>query len=195
MKRLLAWILALCTIFSLAACGGKGGKEEPEEVIDMTVLNARDLKVNNLTDPLGIDTEPTFCWTNKTNTVGRVQTAYQIIVASTKELAEAHTGDIWDTGKVASDENFDIPYEGKNYHLDVGHIGAELILPLLSQEGHGDIAMKILLQTDYPSWGYWVKQGSTTCWEGWSESVVRSYCHFFLGSYDEVVLSEPCRHS
>ena len=126
MKRLLALILALCALFSLTACADKGEKGEPEEVIDMTVLNARDLKVNNLTDPLGIDTKPTFCWTNKTNTVGRVQTAYQIIVASTKELAEAHTGDIWDTGKVASDENFDIPYEGKeltsctDYYWSVG---------------------------------------------------------------------------
>ena len=114
MKKLLAWVLALSTIFSLAACGGKGEKEEPEEVMDMTVLNARDLKVNNLTTPLGIDTQPLFCWTNRTKTTGRVQTAYQIIVASTQELAESHTGDLWDTGKVSSGENFDIAYEGKS---------------------------------------------------------------------------------
>lgn len=76
------------------------------------VLTATDLKVNNLTTPLGIDTTPYFCWTNRTETIGRVQTAYQIIVASTRELAEAGTGDLWDTGKVASDENFDIIYEG-----------------------------------------------------------------------------------
>ena len=62
-KRLLALFLALCTLFSLTAC--KGDKEEPEEVIDMTVLNARELKVNNLTTPLGIDTTPVFCWQNK----------------------------------------------------------------------------------------------------------------------------------
>lgn len=76
------------------------------------VLTATELKVNNLDTPLGVDTNPTFCWTNRTSTIGRVQTAYQIIVASTKELAEAHTGDIWDTGKVQSDENYDIAYEG-----------------------------------------------------------------------------------
>lgn len=112
-KRLFAFIFVLCMLFSLAACGGKPTEEEPEEVIDMTLLNAREMKVNNLTTPLGVDTAPVFCWTNMTNTTGRVQTAYQIIVASTKELAEAHTGDVWDTGKVVSDENFDIPYEGK----------------------------------------------------------------------------------
>ena len=45
MKKLLVWVLVLSTIFSLAACSGKGEKEEPEEVMDMTVLNAMDLKV------------------------------------------------------------------------------------------------------------------------------------------------------
>jgi len=72
----------------------------------------------------------------------------------------------------------------KNYHLDVGHIGAQIILPLLSEENLGQIAIKILMQTDHPSWGYWLSRGSTTAWEGWSDRV-RSYCHFFLGTYDE----------
>ena len=72
----------------------------------------------------------------------------------------------------------------KNYHLDVGSVGAELILPVLSAEGYGDIAMKILLQTDHPSWGNWIESGSNTALEGWGTKI-RSYCHFFLGTYDE----------
>ena len=108
-KQLLTLLLVLCTVFSCASCGG--GSKKTEEV-DETVLHATELKVNNLTTPLGIDTTPTFCWTNRTKTIGRVQTAYQIIVSSTKELAQAHTGDVWDTGKVQSDENFDIVYQG-----------------------------------------------------------------------------------
>ena len=72
----------------------------------------------------------------------------------------------------------------KGNHLDVGSVGAELILPVLSAEGHGDLALKVLQQTDYPSWGYWLKQGASTCLEGWDDSV-RSFCHFFLGTYDE----------
>ena len=74
--------------------------------------------------------------------------------------------------------------ESKNYHLDVGHVGAELILPVLSKEGYGDVAMKILLQETYPSWGYWLKLGANTALEGWSK-YLRSYCHYFLGTYDE----------
>ena len=108
-KRFIVLFLALTMLFSMAACGGSTNEEEE---IDEMVLRATDLKVNNLNTPLGVDTNPLFSWTNKTKTVGRVQTAYQIIVASTAELAAAHTGDLWDTGKVASNENFDIPYEG-----------------------------------------------------------------------------------
>ena len=44
--------------------------------------------------------------------------------------------------------------------------------------------MKILMQKDKPSWGFWLTNGSTTAWEGW-DTGVRSYCHFFLGTYDE----------
>jgi alpha-L-rhamnosidase len=40
------------------------------------------------------------------------------------------------------------------------------------------------MQKDMPSWGFWLTNGATTAFEGWSTSV-RSYCHFFLGTYDE----------
>lgn len=111
MKRLLAFLLVVSTLFSLASCKGKTNEDTVEEVDEMA-LRATELKVNNLDTPLGIDTNPRFCWTNKSKTIGRLQTAYQIIVASTAELAASYTGDIWDTGKVESDENFDIAYEG-----------------------------------------------------------------------------------
>jgi len=82
--------------------------------IDEMALSATALTVNNLDTPMGIDTAPRFSWVNKSKTIGRAQSAYQIIVASSQELAEAHTGDLWDTGKVESEESFDISYAGKN---------------------------------------------------------------------------------
>ena len=121
LKRLFTLFLALCLLFSMSACNGNAGgigsgedpTEETEEV-DVMALRATALKVNNLSTPLGIDTAPVFGWTNRTETVGRLQTAYQIIVASTKELAQTGTGDIWDTGKTESAINFDIDYAGKS---------------------------------------------------------------------------------
>ena len=107
----MAGVLALIVLLSLTACGDK--TEITEELIDDSVLRATELKVNNLDTPLGIDTTPLFGWTNKSTTTGRLQTAYQIIVASTAELAAAHTADVWDTGKVESADSFDIPYAGQ----------------------------------------------------------------------------------
>lgn len=34
-------------------------------------------------------------------------------------------------------------------------------------QGH-DAALAIVSRQEYPGWGYWVTQGATTCWEGWS---------------------------
>ena len=118
-KKGFAFFLALCLLLSLAACNGNAGSteegnttEETEE-IDTMALHATALRVNNLNTPLGIDTTPLFSWTNRTKTAGRLQTAYQIIVASSKELADGHTGDIWDSGKIESNISYDIEYAGK----------------------------------------------------------------------------------
>src|SRR5205814_7336709 len=40
------------------------------------------------------------------------QGAYQLIVASTSALADAGTGDVWDSGRVASQQAVDVPYGG-----------------------------------------------------------------------------------
>ncbi len=72
----------------------------------------------------------------------------------------------------------------KNYHLDTGFVGGKEILPVLTKYGYADIAYKILNQTTYPSWGYFIARGSTSLWEMW-EDATRSRNHYFHGSYDE----------
>lgn len=72
----------------------------------------------------------------------------------------------------------------KDYHLDVGTAGTKYILPMLSKYGYGDIAMKLICQDTYPSWGYWISLGANTCWEMY-ESNARSHNHFFLGTYTD----------
>ena len=81
-------------------------------------------------------------------------------------------------------ENLIEDIKKKDYHLDTGIVGTKFILPVLSENGYEDIAYKILTQTTYPSWGFWVENGSTTTWEGY-EIACRSRNHFFLGTYDE----------
>jgi alpha-L-rhamnosidase len=65
-------------------------------------------------DPLGIDiTEPRLSWEMRDVRRGAKQTAYQVLVASTAEKLAADQGDLWDSGKVASDQSTQIAYAGK----------------------------------------------------------------------------------
>ena len=71
---------------------------------DVSVVN---LRVENLDKPLGIDTaEPRFSWQITSNKPNVRQTAYHIIVSDDK-------GEIWNTGKVESDQQLWIHYAGK----------------------------------------------------------------------------------
>lgn len=57
--------------------------------------------------------------------------------------------------------------EKRDYHLDVGVLGAKFVLRALSEGGRTDVAYRIATQTTLPGWGYWIQQGATTLWEDW----------------------------
>ena len=64
-------------------------------------------------DPLGIDTpKPVFGWIVNDTERGAVQSAYQIIVSSSRANCEAGKGELWDTGEVHTAKQNDIAYEG-----------------------------------------------------------------------------------
>jgi alpha-L-rhamnosidase len=54
-----------------------------------------------------------------------------------------------------------------NDHLDCGILGTKYLLHTLTDLGEAEVAYRIVTQTDYPSWGYWLAQGATTLWEAW----------------------------
>lgn len=71
------------------------------------------LKVNYLSAPLGIDdSHPVFSWSLKSEEYDKGQSAFRIIVSSTKEGAKRQEGDIWDSGKTENENNYDISFEG-----------------------------------------------------------------------------------
>lgn len=78
--------------------------------------------------------------------------------------------------------------KAKNYHLDTGCIGTKYILPVLFDFGYADVAYKVLTQTTYPSWGFWIENGANSAWESW-EKTTRSMNHYFLGTYEEALYS------
>ncbi|WP_428312897.1 family 78 glycoside hydrolase catalytic domain [Hydrocarboniphaga sp.] len=55
-----------------------------------------------------------------------------------------------------------------NYHLKTGFLGTPWLLPALSSIGRDDLAMRLLLNDDYPSWGHEIRMGATTIWERWN---------------------------
>jgi alpha-L-rhamnosidase len=61
-------------------------------------------------------------------------------------------------GKLAADD----------YHLKTGFLGTPWLLPALSRIGRDDLAMRLLLNEDYPSWGFEIGMGATTMWERWN---------------------------
>jgi len=55
-----------------------------------------------------------------------------------------------------------------HHHLKTGFLGTPWLLPALSSIGRDDLAMQLLLNEDYPSWGFEVRMGATTMWERWN---------------------------
>ena len=71
------------------------------------------LRCEYLADPLGIDAaSPRLSWIITSSRRGEQQTSYQVLVASAAELLGKDKGDLWDSGKVASDEDSQIVYSG-----------------------------------------------------------------------------------
>jgi alpha-L-rhamnosidase len=65
-------------------------------------------------NPLGIDiAQPRLSWVMKDARRGAKQTVYQILVASSPEKLAADEGDLWDSGKVASNQSKQIIYGGR----------------------------------------------------------------------------------
>ncbi len=77
-------------------------------------LTTANFTVEYLTNPTGIDAAaPRLAWTVQGAYRGARQSAYQILVASTREKLDLNQGDLWDTGKIASDGSIQIPYQGQ----------------------------------------------------------------------------------
>ena len=77
-------------------------------------IQVDDLRCEYLKDPLGIDSaQPRLTWVIQSHERGQRQTAYEVLVSSSAAALENDRGDVWDSGKVASDETAHIAYAGK----------------------------------------------------------------------------------
>ncbi|MGG4033241.1 glycoside hydrolase family 78 protein [Paenibacillus cisolokensis] len=76
-------------------------------------------------------------------------------------------------------------------HLTTGFVGTPYLNHALSTAGHHEIASRLLLRTEYPSWLYQVTKGATTVWEHWDgiredgtfwSKDMNSFNHYAYGS-------------
>jgi len=69
--------------------------------------------------------------------------------------------------------------------MSTGFLGTPIILHVLSDNGHIDLAYKLLMQEQYPSWLYSVNHGATTIWEHWNSlREDGSFWHISMNSFN-----------
>lgn len=81
--------------------------------------------------------------------------------------------------------------QANGFHVATGFVGTPLICDALTHAGHADLAMRMLMQTECPSWLYPVTMGATTIWERWDSMLpdgtinpgeMTSFNHYSLGA-------------
>jgi len=104
-----------------------------------------------------------------------------------------------DKEKIAHQLNELIKANG--WRLQTGFVGTPFLLHALSRNGYTETAYRLLLQENFPSWLYSVKQGATTMWEHWDgknekgefwSKAMNSFNHYAYGSVADWVYEEAC---
>ena len=57
--------------------------------------------------------------------------------------------------------------EDFGYRIPCGILGMKAMFTALSENGYTEVASRIALCDEYPSYGYWRKMGATSMWESW----------------------------
>jgi alpha-L-rhamnosidase len=85
-----------------------------EPATQASLAAPRQLRCEYLTDPVGIDqATPRLSWEMVDSRRGAAQSAYQVLVADGPAHLAREDGDLWDSGKVVSDQSIQIEYGGR----------------------------------------------------------------------------------
>jgi len=79
-----------------------------------TSMRVTGLQCEYLVNPRGIDTpRPRLRWVHESRERAQRQTAYQVLAASTEAGLDEEQGDLWDSGKVVSDQSAQVVFGGE----------------------------------------------------------------------------------
>jgi alpha-L-rhamnosidase len=102
-----AFLIILLPLMILTGAGTFPGKK-------ISTVKLTDLRTEMLTVPLGIDiTAPRFSWQLNGSERSIQQVAYQVLVSSDLSKLDAGQGELWNSGKVLSDQSIHIAYAGR----------------------------------------------------------------------------------
>jgi alpha-L-rhamnosidase len=131
----------------------------------------------------GADSKPSTHWQmndpNAKSSDGATQTGYVLALHMNLLPEELR-------GKAA--QKLADKIEANHGLLGTGFLGTPYLLEELTKSGHVKLAYKLLLNTEYPSWGYLVGHGATTMWERWNgdqmkaDPSMNSYNHYAYGA-------------
>lgn len=116
--------------------------------------------------------------------VSDTQTAHALVIMF--DLAD-------EQGALLSGHRLHEKISDRGMKLSSGFLGTGLLLPALTRTGHGETAVSLALQEEFPSWGFTVKHGATTIWERWDsftpeqgfQKEMNSFNHYAFGAIGE----------
>jgi alpha-L-rhamnosidase len=98
-------IFSIVVSLLLAARYPVAGVESPVRLYDLTC--------EHLVNPIGIGKpQPRLSWKLRSDRLGEVQTAYQIRAASSRARLEAQQADLWNSGKIGTDQSVLVRWNG-----------------------------------------------------------------------------------
>ena len=75
----------------------------------------------------------------------------------------------------------------KEYHHTTGNQAYRHLFEGLTKYGYQETLYKMLINPEYPGWGYMIAKGATSVWERWEDEMqntMHSFCHPMFASYD-----------
>ncbi|PWG06726.1 hypothetical protein DIS07_02495 [Polaribacter aquimarinus] len=159
--KIIISLVILIIVFTLLSCES------------LSVIKIEELKTEYRSNPLGLDnTLPRLSWqlVDKTNVRGQKQTAYQILVASTLENLSNNIGDVWNSGKITSNESVNIKYDGSDLQSAQQYFWKVKVWDTLNKSSQwskiANFSMGLLKQSDWK--GEWIyKKGQNKKEHNW----------------------------
>jgi alpha-L-rhamnosidase len=100
-------------LVTIILCAGFLVLGESMDAVDSSVA-VKKLRCEYLVNPAAVDVvKLRLSWILKSDERGQMQSGYQILVASSEENIKQNKGDLWDSGKVESNQSTGVVYQGK----------------------------------------------------------------------------------